>query len=38
MVRGVHGEKIVSAIASDKMPKSDIPRLKETLDRYDKWV
>lgn len=38
MVRGVHGEKIVSAIASDKMPKSDIPRLKGTLDRYDKWV
>lgn len=38
MVRGVHGEKIVSAIASDKMPKVDIPRLKEALKRYDLWV
>lgn len=38
MARGVHGEKIVSAIASDKMPKSDISRLKKTLERYDQWV
>lgn len=38
MVRGVHGEKIVSAIESDKMPKVDIPRLKEALKRYDLWV
>ena len=38
MARGVHGEKIVSAIASDKMPETDIPRLEEALRRYDIWV
>lgn len=31
MARGVHGEKIVSAITSDKMPAADVPRLKEAL-------
>lgn len=38
MARGIHGEKIVSAIASDKMPRTDISRLKEVLRRYDIWV
>lgn len=38
MVRGVHGEKIVSAIASHKMPEADIFRLEEALRRYDIWV
>jgi hypothetical protein len=38
MSRGVHGEKIVSAIASDKMPQTDVPRLQEALKRYDLWV
>lgn len=38
MAKGVHGEKIVSAIVSDKMPKSDISRLEETLCKYDIWV
>ena len=34
MTRGTHGEKIVAAIRSDKMPE----RLKEALDKYDKWI
>lgn len=38
MHRGVHGEKIVAAIGSDKMPASDIPRLKEALNKYDEWI
>lgn len=38
MARGVHGEKIVSAIESDKMPKVDVSRLREALHRYDIWV
>lgn len=38
MHRGVHGEKIVAAIGSDKMPTSDIPRLKEALNKYDEWI
>ncbi|SHJ55040.1 Bpu10I family restriction endonuclease [Pseudobutyrivibrio xylanivorans] len=38
MLRGVHGEKIVAAIDSAKMPETDIPRLKEALVKYDEWV
>lgn len=38
MTRGVHGEKIVAAIESDKVPKTDIPRLEKALTVYDKWV
>lgn len=38
MARGVHGEKIVSAISSDKMPATDIPRLKKALEKYDIWI
>lgn len=38
MLRGVHGEKIVAAIDSEKMPATDIPRLKEALVKYDEWV
>ena len=38
MVRGVHGEKIVAAIDSEKMPATDIPRLKDALVKYDEWV
>ena len=30
MARGVHGEKIVSAIQSNKMPVKDVPRLEMT--------
>lgn len=33
MARGVHGEKIVAAIASSKMPLEDIPRLEQA----DTW-
>lgn len=38
MTRGIHGEKIVAAIASDKTSKSDKERLKQALEKYDKWV
>ncbi len=38
MSRGVHGEKIVSAIENDKLPASDVPMLKEALEKYDKWI
>lgn len=38
MTRGTHGEKIVAAIESDKMPETDKIRLREALDRYDKWI
>ena len=38
MARGVHGEKIVAAIASNKMPTTDIPRLEKALEQYDIWI
>lgn len=38
MLRGVHGEKIVAAIDSEKMPATDIPRLNDALVKYDEWV
>ena len=38
MLRGVHGEKIVAALDSEKMPATDIPRLKDALVKYDEWV
>ena len=38
MLRGVHGEKIVAAIDSEKMPATDILRLKDALVKYDEWV
>ncbi|MDY2996033.1 MAG: Bpu10I family restriction endonuclease [Faecalimonas sp.] len=38
MARGVHGEKIVSAIQSNKMPAKDVPRLKMALQKYDEWI
>ena len=37
-MRGVHGEKIVSAINSDKLPESDKNRLEQALEVYDRWV
>ena len=37
-MRGVHGEKIVSALESDKIPECDKVRLKEALTKYDAWV
>lgn len=37
-MRGTHGEKIVAAIESEKMPAVDVERLKEALKVYDKWV
>lgn len=38
MARGVHGEKIISAIQSNKMPVKDVPRLEMALQRYDEWI
>lgn len=38
MPRGVHGEKIVAAISSEKMPEQDIPRLNHALGKYDEWI
>lgn len=38
MPRGVHGEKIVAAISSEKMPVQDIPRLNNALVKYDEWI
>ena len=38
MSRGVHGEKIVAAMESTKIPAMDIPRLKNALVKYDEWV
>ena len=38
MIRGTHGEKIVAAIESDKMPETDKIRLREAIDKYDKWI
>lgn len=37
-MRGVHGEKIVAAIESQKTPEEDKIRLQEALLRYDEWV
>lgn len=38
MPRGVHGEKIVAAKLSDKVPQSDIARLESALAVYDEWI
>ncbi len=37
-MRGIHGEKIVAAIQSEKMPCTDVDRLREALHVYDSWV
>lgn len=38
MARGTHGEKIVAAIESEKLPSSDKGRLETALLKYDEWV
>lgn len=38
MNRGIHGEKIVAALESFKLPEADKPRLEAALIRYDEWV
>ena len=38
MVRGTHGEKIVAAIESEKLPPNDKGRLEAALQKYDEWV
>lgn len=38
MQRGTHGEKIVAAQMSDKLPTSDYNRLEQAVNRYDSWI
>lgn len=38
MPRGTHGEKIVAALESTKLPNSDKSRLEVALQKYDEWV
>ena len=38
MPRGTHGEKIVAAMDSAKLPSSDKSRLETALQKYDEWV
>ena len=38
MPRGTHGEKIVAAMESAKLPGSDKSRLEAALQKYDEWV
>ena len=38
MPRGTHGEKIVAAMDSAKLPNSDKSRLEAALQKYDEWV
>lgn len=38
MTRGTHGEKIVAAIESEKLPANDKSRLKAALQKYDEWI
>ena len=37
-MRGAHGEKLVAALDSDKLPESDKPRIEAAIGRYDNWV
>lgn len=38
MNRGVHGEKLVAALNSDKLPNEDIPMLENAIKKYDEWI
>ncbi len=38
MPRGTHGEKIVAAMESAKLPSGDKSRLEAALQKYDEWV
>lgn len=38
MARGVHGEKIVAALESEKLPIEDKPRLENALTKYESWI
>ncbi len=38
MIRGNHGEKIVAAMESAKLPFNDKSRLKDALQKYDAWI
>lgn len=38
MPRGTHGEKIVAARESDKLPIADKERLDQAITRYDQWI
>lgn len=38
MVRGIHGDKIVATLESEKLPSSDKNRVKTALEYYDNWI
>ena len=38
MIRGVHGEKLVATLKSDKLPELDKERVEKAIKVYDKWV
>ncbi len=38
MPRGVHGEKILAALNSSKLPEVDRSRLEDALQKYDCWM
>lgn len=38
MQRGVHGEKIIAALDSAKLPYDDKDRLRAALQKYDEWI
>lgn len=38
MLRGVHGEKLVATLNSDKLPFTDKKRLETAINKYDIWV
>lgn len=37
-MRGVHGEKIIAAMRSARLPESDRARLEEAILKYDQWI
>ena len=35
---GVHGEKLVSALANEKLPEGDKPRIESAIESYCSWI
>lgn len=35
---GVHGEKIEKLLSNPKLPKGDVKRVKDAIDKYNKWI
>ena len=38
MIRGVHGEKLVSVLNSDKLPVDEVERIEDAIKVYDDWI